>query len=217
MAFTRAKLPSVLAVAYVVGIILLRTGSWSAYAAPLVIHSESYIVRYQNATCDSTGRLVFLGTDSPIVLSSAPALQVQTSTVSSVRYQDIWNQNLITDNRPRYQVLQNGEGEEPSQNCMFVDADASAGSILTVDVCSSSSTTFQQFEYSLVTSASGCESGNENGYAVQIKPAAVVDIGGDLCFSASSSAGVTVSLQTCNSADESQLFFINVPSITTQP
>lgn len=100
---------------------------------------------------------------------------------------------------------------------MFVDADAGAGSILTVDVCSSSSTTFQQFEYSLATSATGCESGNENGFAVQIKPAAVVDIGGDLCFSASSSAGVTVTLQTCNSADESQLFFINVPSITTQP
>ncbi|BFI23267.1 hypothetical protein MPTK2_1g00460 [Marchantia polymorpha subsp. ruderalis] len=217
MAFTGSKPPSVLGVAYLVGIILLHTGSWRADAAPLVINSESYIVRYQSATCDSTGRLVFSGADSPIVLSSTPNLQVQTSTVNSMRYQDIWNQNLITDNPPRYQILQVGEGEEPSQNCMFVDADAGAGSILTVDVCSSSSTTFQQFEYSLATSATGCESGNENGFAVQIKPAAVVDIGGDLCFSASSSAGVTVTLQTCNSADESQLFFINVPSITTQP
>lgn len=52
-------------------------GSWRADAAPLVINSESYIVRYQSATCDSTGRLVFSGADSPIVLSSTPNLQVR--------------------------------------------------------------------------------------------------------------------------------------------
>ncbi|KAL3682559.1 hypothetical protein R1sor_000581 [Riccia sorocarpa] len=200
------------------GLILLTTGTSlvrsEEFTAPRrpVKYRESYIVRYQNATCkDSGGKLVLLGPEDPIVLTGTGNFQVVTSTVGSgpKRSEQIWNQTLIEE-PSSYTIKQSGD----SIACMTVDADQEPSSILALDVCRTDSPTTQQFRYLLVRdNLPGCKKSNKNGWAVIIFPRAAFDIGNDICLSAPKTPGAQVTLEICDQRDENQLFFINVPSI----
>ncbi|KAG6549646.1 hypothetical protein Mapa_008625 [Marchantia paleacea] len=219
------KWSPLLAVAYVLGVSLLNSGMWSAYAEPIVIHSRSYIVTYQNATCHChSGKLILLGPDRPLVLKGDGSFEVTAETVDSDDWHHTWNQSLVkgTDNPPRYVMSQNLTNVDYPDDyyplCMYEDYDSLVGNTIGTDSCVWSSG-FIQFEYHLVKRAPGCAPKNKNGYIVQIKPYAFVGLGPDrdYCWSAVKKPGVSPTIQLCNSSDERQLFFVNVPFKPKKP
>ncbi|KAL2611257.1 hypothetical protein R1flu_022949 [Riccia fluitans] len=191
---------------------LVRSEEFTAPPRP-VKYRESYIVRYQNATCKGPGgKLILLGPEDPIVLTGTGNFQVVTSTAGSgpKRPEQIWNQTLQQE-PSAYTIKQSGD----SIACITVDADADPGRILALDVCQTDfPTTTQWFNYLLVrNNLPGCKASNKNGWAVIIFPRAAFDIGNYICLSAPKTPGAQATLEICDQRDENQLFFINVPSI----
>ncbi|KAG6543832.1 hypothetical protein Mapa_014672 [Marchantia paleacea] len=200
------------ALAWVIGLFVLS----SAYvfqpcqAASLIKYRESYIVKYQAATCNGLGgKLILLGPKDPIALYGAGNFQVFTKAVSAGQKVplDMWNQTLIREPSV-YQIEQSGNTEA----CIDVDPDSDAGSILAQDVCVDQFTQRQEFQYKVVRqNLPSCRKDNRNGWAVIIK--ALSNPQSNLCLSASNTPGVRATKEICNELDENQLFFINVPSI----
>lgn len=129
---------------------------------------------------------------------------------------------LLADKPPRYVISQNFTNvdypDEYYPTCVYVDYDQDAGDGVTLDFCAWGSG-FIEFEYLFVKRAPGCAPKNKNGYIVQIKPYAFDGLGPDrdYCFSAVKEAGVRPTIQKCNSSDEKQLFFVNVPFKPRKP
>ncbi|BFI23619.1 hypothetical protein MPTK2_1g03740 [Marchantia polymorpha subsp. ruderalis] len=230
MDLSSIKWSPLLATAYVLGMSFLHPGMRSAYAEPIVIHPRSYIVTYQNATCDChSGKLLLLGPNRPLVLTGDGALQIFLETVDSNSWLYTWNQTLVkgtgkTDKPPRYVISQNFTNvdfpDEYSPDCIYVDYDRELGDNFGTDFCQwNSPNDFIEFEYLFVKRAPGCAPKNKNGYIVQIKPYAFDGLGPnrDYCFSAVKKAGVNPTIQLCNSTDEKQLFFVNVPFKPRKP
>ncbi|BBN09178.1 hypothetical protein MPTK1_4g17800 [Marchantia polymorpha subsp. ruderalis] len=225
MDLSSIKWSPLLAMAYVLGISFLHSGMRSANAEPIVIHSRSYIVTYQNATCDChSGKLLLLGPNRPLVLTGDGQLHMTVETVDSNSWLYTWNQTLVkgTDKPPRYVISQNFTNvdypDDYFPTCMYVDYDEEVGNDIGTDSCVWSSG-FIFFEYHFVKRAPGCAAKNKNGYIVQIKPYAFHGLGPDrdYCFSAVKKAGVSPTIQKCNSSDEKQLFFVNVPFKPRKP
>ncbi|BBN16523.1 hypothetical protein MPTK1_7g07070 [Marchantia polymorpha subsp. ruderalis] len=198
--------------ALVIGLFVLVSGHvfQQCEAASLAKYRESYIVKFQPATCDGPGgKLILMGPKAPIALYGAGNFQVFTKAVSAGQKVplDMWNQTLLRGPAV-YQIEQSGNTDA----CMDVDPDSEAGSGLAQDVCVNQFTQRQEFEYKVVPKmVPGCKKDNRNAVAVTIK--SLANPPSNLCLSAPKMPGARATTAICNERDDNQLFFINVPSI----